>query len=199
VSADTLDAGTTAIEPVAAPVTDAPGTSTAPVHPLLAPLAPTADVVTAPLEPVPTRPAAALDSVTAPLAGTVDTRTVAPTAAACEAPAVLLALGQVPLVGLPQAATLPLAPTARTSGAAGSRQSGRAAPALADAPQPARGSRTESSASAGSSSGGGGSSPSLFLALFALTSLAWLCQRLRLPSSVARRPAAFVSLLERPG
>jgi len=58
--------------------------------------------------------------------------------------------------------------------------------------------RTDLSASAaGSSSGGGGASPGLFLALFALTCLAWLYERLLLPS-VAWRPVAFVSLLERP-
>jgi hypothetical protein len=102
------------------------------------------------------------------------------------------------LVAFPQAAAiLSRAPSAPTSGAAESRQRGHAAPALAQAPQRAPGSRTELSASAGSSSGGG-SSPSLFLALLALTCLVWLYERVRLPS-VAYRPVAFVSLLERPG
>jgi hypothetical protein len=57
--------------------------------------------------------------------------------------------------------------------------------------------RIDLSASAGSSSGGG-PSPSLFLALFALMCLAWLYERLRLPS-VAWRRIACVSLPERPG
>jgi hypothetical protein len=100
-----------------------------------------------------------------------------------------------------------VAPSAPTSGALlepalaapAPAQGHRVGAALAAPGQPAPGVQTGLSGAPGGSSGGG-FSPSFFLAtLLALAGLARpLCERLRLPS-VAWRPVAFVSLLERPG